>query len=258
MADVDKAAAEAALGEPVEDVGGEAEAPFYEYGDGESKLSFKTADELKAHLDKSTNWDKDYTKKSQANAELKRQLEQQRSEFEKSKSEWEQNEKSKYDRYQEALSKRPAIAEQLAKMVDQPVTPDESFQRAQGYADTRYKELEERLASFEAAQEQERLEREREAIYADLEKEYPDFNRDKVNDALQNLDGNDLKSLIMMVHKSANYNPVEMQEKVEQNIAKKQGVGMMPTGAGVPAPKNKGSTDPKIAREEAMEWATSG
>ena len=252
MADIDQAAAEAALGQVATEVEGEA-APFYEYGDGDDKLSFKNPEELHAHMGKSINFERDYTRKSQ---DRENSWKQRNSEFDKRVKDWEAGDKAKYDRYKAALDKRPSIGQALQRMVDTPVTPDEGFQRSQGYTDEKYDELEQRLASFEQERDQEKLERERESIYEELGKEYPDI-KDVVPGALEKLDGNDLSALMRMIYKSEKYNPAEMQEVAEQNIAKKQGVGMIPVGGGPPAPKSTGSSDPKKATEEAQAWANS-
>jgi hypothetical protein len=258
MADVDQSAAEVNIDQTAPEVDTE---DFHSYtGEDGNTQSWKNADDLNQWIKQSGMFQADYTRKSQAREAEYRQkmadLDRERSEFTRQRDEWEQGDKAKYDRWNEAFSKRPQIAQQIGKLVDQPSSPEETFLRGQEYTDSKSAEMVRRLDALEAERAEEKLERERDAIYGELEKEIPDFDRDRLSSALGKLDGNDMKALMTMVWKADNYNPQEMQEKVEQNIAKKQGVGMLPAGGGPPK-QSKGSIDPKKAREEAQEWANS-
>lgn len=241
----------------VAELGGEAgeESSFFQYGEGDTGLTFKTQDDLKAHLDKSINFESDYTKKSQAREAEYRQkmqeIEQRDAELKKSREDWEKNEKAKYDKYNEILSTRPSVAKMLADAVDKPVTPNEVHQRAQSYTDEKYKGLEERLDAYDREKEESKLESERDKIYSELEQTYPDI-RDVSAKALAKLDGNDMRQLIELVYKADKYDPQGIREEVEHDIAKKSSAKMMPSGGGPPAPK-KGSTDLKTAHAEALE-----
>jgi hypothetical protein len=236
------------------EVGGET--PFHSYtGDDGNVQSWKTPDELNGFIKKSGMFQADYTRKSQTReAEYRKRMEEldkKESEWKKQREDWEKNEKAKYDRYNEALSKRPNIARQLAKLVDQPTSPDEIFDRSRSYADDRYSTLEQEINNLKQQREEERLEKERDKYFAELEEELPGFDRNEVMQALQTMDAGDMKSLMSTIWKANKYNPVEMQEKVEQTIVKNKGAKMAP-GGGQPTPKHTGSTDPKIAREEAL------
>ena len=260
MADVDQSAG-AVRDQAMAEVGGDA-APFHSYtGDDGNVQSWKTPDELNGFIKKSGMFQADYTRKSQQReAEYRKRMEEldkKEKEWQKKREDWEKNEKAKYDRYNEALSKRPHVAQQLARLVDQPTSPDEIFTRSRSYADERYSTLEEKLKSVEQRLEEERLEKERDKYFAELEEELPGFDRSEVMQALQTMDAGDMKSLMATIWKANKYNPVEMQEKVEQTIVRNKGAKMAP-GGGQPTPKNTGSSDPKQAREEAMrEYARS-
>ncbi|KKL95329.1 hypothetical protein LCGC14_1855680 [marine sediment metagenome] len=250
MADVDQTGAAVIIDEPVADVS------FADWTspDGES-FSWKTADDWKKAMDSSFQFERGFQRKSQT---LSTEHKDAMAQLAKDRKDWEDGDKAKYDRYNQAFEKRPNIARAIAQMVDKPVTPEDSYERAQGYVDEKSTALEDRLAALETKNSEDTLERERESIYTELEGAFPDFNRDKVTDALGKLDGNDLRSLVEMVWKSSMYDPAGAQERAEQNLAKKQGVGMLPVGGGPPK-RGAGSTDPKVAREEAMrEYANSG
>ena len=260
MADLDQSAG-AVRDQAMAEVGGEAEA-FHSYtGEDGNVQSWKTPDELNDFIKKSGMFQSDYTRKSQTReAEYRKRMEEvekKEKEWLKQKEAWEKNEKSKYDRYNEALSRRPHIAQQLARLVDQPTSPDEIFDRSRSYADERYSNLEQELKSIKQRFEEEQLEKERDKYFVELEEELPGFKRDEVMEALQTMDAGDMKSLMATIWKANKYNPVEMQEQVEQTIVKNKGAKMAP-GGGQPLPKNTGSIDPKQAREEAMrEYARS-
>ncbi len=252
MGDLDQTVPEVVVDQPVADVS----ESFAEWTspEGES-FSWKTSDEWKKAMDSSFQFERGFQRKSQANATEHKEA---MSKLAKDRKDWEDGDKAKYDRYNQAFEKRPNIARAIAQMVDKPITPEDSYERAQGYVDEKSTVLEDRLAALENKNSESDLERERETIYADLEKVYPDFNREQVTETLGNLGGSDLKALVEMVWKSGMYDPAGAQEHAEQNLAKKQGVGMLPAGGGPPK-RAAGSTDLKQAREDALrEYADSG
>jgi len=255
MADLDQTVEEA-TGQALAEVGGEEATPFHSYtGEDGTEQKWKSPDELNEFIKKSGMFQKDYTQKSQKREQEYRQrmaeVQKEREEFKKQREDWEKNEKAKYDRYNQVLSTRPNIQRMLADAVNKPTSPDEIFERSQSYADQKYQTLEQKIAALEQEREEERLSKERDAKFEELEKEIPGFDRNVVTESLQQLDAGDMKSLMAMIYKSSKYNPVEMQQDVEEMIAAKSGAKMVPGGGG-PAPKSRGSTDPKSAREEAM------
>jgi len=253
MADLDQSV-EAAKGQAMAEVGGEE--AFHSYtGEDGSVQKWKSPDELNEFIKKSGMFQKDYTRKSQKREEEYRknmeQVQREKDEFKKQREDWEKNEKAKYDRYNQVLSTRPNIQRMLADAVNKPTSPDEIFERSQSYANQKASALEQRIAKIEQMNQEAVLAQERDAKFAELETEIPGFDRNVVTDALQNLDAGDMKSLMAMIYRSSKYNPVEMQQDVEERIAAKAGAKMVPGGGG-PAPKSRGSSDPKQAREEAI------
>ena len=241
---------------PVVDQGAESVGAFHSYtGEDGKTQSWKTPDELNDFIKKSGMFQADYTKKSQQRESEYRkrmqELDKRDQDWKKQKEDWEKGEKAKYDRYNEALSKRPHIAQQLAWLVDQPTSPDEVYDRSRSYADERYSNLEQKLTAVEQQLAEERLEKERDKYFAELEEEIPGFDRNQVMEALQSMDAGDMKSLMATIWKANQYNPVEMQAKIEQNIAKKKDAKMVPAGGG-PASKGKGPVGIKKAHEEAL------
>lgn len=253
MADQDQAAVEV-TDQTTEEVGGDAGFHSFTGEDGKT-TSWKTPDELNEFIKKSGMFQADYTRKSQMReAEHRKRMEEldaRDAEFKKSREEWEKNEKARYDRYNDVLSTRPDIQRMLADAVNKPPTPDVAFERAQNYTDNKSTELEERIAKIEQMNEEANLERERDLAFTELEKEIDGFDRNVVLENLQTLDASDPKSLMAMIYKASKYNPVELQQEVEEKIAAKKGAKMVPAGGGPPA-KSKGSGDPREAREEAM------
>lgn len=250
MADIDETAGEVPMDETPIEVGGDEAFHSFTGDDGKTQ-SWKTADELNGFLKKSGMFQSDYTKKTQGLAEERRKFAQDQEAFKKSQGEWETGDKAKYDRYSSVLSSRPDIQRMLADAVNKPPTPDVAYERAQNYTDEKSTSLEQRIAAIESQGEEAKLEQARDAAFGELETEIPGFDRNTVMESLKTLDASDPKSLMAMIWKAKNYNPVEMQQDAEQKIAAKAGASMLPSGGG-PAKKSKGSADPKTAREEAM------
>jgi len=232
-----------------------AESTFYSWGEGKDKLDFKTPEDLGKYLKESGLRQQDYTRKSQAREnEYKTrmsELEKQREDFNRQFDLF-REQKSKYDKWEEGLKRRPQIASQIERLVNTPANPNEIFERSQSYADEKYSALEKKLQELEADRERERLERERDGIYSKMSERYEGFDPEVVNKALDTLDTGNLEPLIEMVYRSQMYNPAEIQQKVEANLANKKAARLMPSGGGGSPPKSEGSTDPKTAREEAM------
>ena len=251
MADLDQTGGEV-IDETSAEVGGDA---FHSYtGDDGNTQSWKTPDELNDFIKKSGMFQSDYTRKTQGLAADRKKFVDEQSAFKKSQEEWTSGDKAKYDRYSQVLSTRPDIQRMLADAVNRPPTPDAAFERAQNYTDEKSTSLEERIAAIERQGEEAKLEQERDKAFGELEGEIPGFDRNTVMDALKTLDAGDPKSLMAMIYKSSKYNPVEMQQEVEEKIAANAGAKMVPGGGGPPK-KSKGSTDLNTAKEEAMREA---
>lgn len=231
---------------------------FFEldFEDGE-KVAFKSKDELAKWAKESALRQKDYTKKTQSVAEQRRQFEAQQSEH-KTRVEKEleavKQLKEKYDRYEAAFKKRPQILQQLDRMVSQPASPDEIFQRSQGYADEKYKTLESELESLKAERQREQLERQRDDVYSRLGQRYPDFDKEQVNEVLSQLEENNLEPLLELAYKASRFNPEGAEAKVLEKLQRKQGAKIS-AGGGVPPAKSSGSADPDQAYMEAMQDA---
>ena len=253
MGDIDTTGGEVLADETSIDVGGDDAFHSYTGDDGKTQ-SWKTPDELNGFLKQSGMFQSDYTKKTQSLADERRKFAEEQSAFKKSQEDWTKGDKAKYDRYNEVLSTRPQIQRMLADAVNKPAGPDEIFERSQSYADEKSTALEQRIAAIERQGEEAKLEQQRDQAFSELETEIPGFDRNTVMNALKTLDAGDPKSLMAMIFKAQKYNPVELQQQVEQKIAAKAGAKMVPGGGG-PAPKSKGSTDPRRAKEEAMQEA---
>jgi len=251
MGDIDTTAGEVLTDETPIDVGGDDAFHSYTGDDGKTQ-SWKTADELNGFIKQSGMFQSDYTRKTQGLADERRKFADEQAAFKKSQGEWESGDKAKYDKYSEVLGSRPDIQRMLADAVNKPPTPDVAYERAQNYTDQKSTSLEQRIAAIEQQGQEAKLEQARDAAFGELETEIPGFDRNTVMEALKTLDANDPKSLMAMIYKSSKYNPVELQQKAEEKIAAKAGAKMVPSGGG-PTTKSKGSSDPRKAREEAME-----
>lgn len=223
------------------------------FDDGES-VSFRDKDELANWVKESALRQKDYTKKTQTLAEQRRQLEQQKAEQEKqAKEQIEQIKKAKekWDRYEQALKKRPQLFQQLDRMASQPASPDEIFERSKGYADERYQSLEDEVKQLKEERERERLEKQRNDVYSRLAQKYSDFDERSVNQLLGSLEEGNLEPLLEMAYKASRYSPNGSEEQVLEKLEKKKGA-RLPAGGGSPPPNKSGPTDIKGAYEQAI------
>lgn len=228
---------------------------FLDVDFGDEQVSFKDRDEAINYIKESGMRNRDYTQKTQTLAEQRREFERAQREHEKRVEEETrriEELKKRYDRYEEAFRKRPQIARQLEQLVSRPASPDELFERTQGYADEKYKTLEEKLNALEAERERERLERQRDDIYARLGERYKDFDKEAVSQVLSGLEDGNLEQLLEMAFKASRYGAGPSEEVVAEKLKRKQGAKIA-AGGGGPPPKSKGSTDPKDAYEEALE-----
>jgi len=246
--------------QPVRDAATEAtaaqEGPFHSWQiSDKEKMDFKTRDDLNKYLKESSMRQQDYTRKSQQreseHKQRQAQADKEREDFNRQFDVF-REQKSKYDKWEEGLKRRPQVAQQIERLINTPSNPNEVFERSQSYADEKYSTLEKKMEGLIQERERERLERERDSIYQRLGERYEGFDPSVVNEHLDKLEPGNLETLIETVWKSSQYNPVEMQAKIEGNLRNKQKAKLMPSGSGGSAPKNTGSTNPKEAREEAM------
>ena len=230
------------------------EGSFFDVDFGDEKLSFKSKDELSKWAKESAMRQKDYTKKTQTIAAQRREFEQRQKEHQ-SKVEKEleaiKQAKSKWEKYDQAFKARPHIYQQMERLVSQPSSPDEVYERTRGYADEQMKAIRAELDSLKAEKERERMERSRDEVYSRLGERYQDFDKDAVDQMLNTLEEGNLEPLLEMAYRASRYGTNGTEAKVIEKLQRKQGAKISAGGAGPPPPRS-GSSNLNEAHAEAM------
>jgi hypothetical protein len=228
---------------------------FFDYGEGDDRVSFENGDELKSYIDKRGMQESDYTQKTQTLAEDRRRFLSEQDEYRRRTAQEDEVTKKlreRYEKHDAAMKRRPNIAKQLDDLASQPSSPDEGFQRATGYVDEKYQELEKRLSSFEDSRKREQLEHQRDEVYTRLQGKYTDFDKEAVNKVLDTLEEGNLEPLLDIAFRASRYaQEPGVEERVVEKLQRKQ-AAKLPTGGGAPKSPSPASLDPKAAYDAAM------
>lgn len=228
---------------------------FFDYGDGDDKVSFANRDEVTSYIDKRGMQESDYTKKTQTLAEDRRRFLSEQDEYRRRSAQEDEVTKKlreRYEKHDAAMKRRPNIAKQLDALASQPANPDEVYQRSTGYVDEKYAGLEKRLDAYDEARQREQLEHQRDEVYTRLQGKYPEFDKEAVNKVLDTLEEGNLEPLLDIAFRASRYAQVPgMEERVAEKLQRKQ-AAKLPTGGGVPKPPSPTSLDPKAAYDAAM------
>lgn len=224
--------------------------PFfsYEYTDEKGQvnpLTFGSPDELKEHLKNSSMMRSDYTRKTQALAEQRKQFENDRAMFTQMNSEL-QRKADEYKRFDEMLKNRPDVYQELKRRLEG--SPDSNTQ--QEVMMQRFeKEYGQKMKKFESFLRQQEVEKKRQEAFDELKGQYEDFDGDLVTQALENLARGSTKDLAEMLYLAGKGRASlgDVEKKVIQNLAKKQNAGLMRHNVGVSA--NTGKREPKDLNE---------
>ena len=122
------------------------------------------------------------------------------------------------------------------------------------------KALREELDTLKSEREQERSERELAETFAKLEREIDGFDSAGVRQLLEELAGGEIEPLLRQLHfaKLGMNNPAKMEERMAENLKKKQSAGMVPSGGETPQTSRKMPTDPRKAKELALQEYAGG
>jgi hypothetical protein len=199
---------------------------------GETK-NFATADELNNYLKENYLRRQDYTQKTQNISEMRKGLDAERLKLENDRKEWQ----SQYSKQQERdkdimamhnfLLNHPQVETQLRELMNQGPSEkdlekqfDEMFEKKYGS----------KLQELESWKMQQELERQREEAHTKLQSQYPDYNKDAVTQAFQELGaGNDIGALFEILHLSllGKKSPEEIEQKLIQDQVVKKDAGLL-------------------------------
>jgi len=214
------------------------------------KEVFKSPEELKKAWRESYLRQSDYTRKTQDLANMRKELEKHRGGLEDQLKAFNER-KSRYDKWDEALGKRPDIQRQLEQMAKSAATPDIAYERATGYVDEKSQEILERLEALEGRGKQQEEERELLGIFEAMEGKHEDFDRTEVRELLEYLSDGRSEPLVEMLHwaSKGRKTPAELEQKMLRAQQQKRAAGLTPAGGAAP-PR---STNTPKTTEEAKE-----
>lgn len=232
----------------------EQSAPYFEFTPPGGKPEvYATRDDLSKAYKESYLRQSDYTRKSQEVAKQRQEHEKASKEFQEQQKAFLQT-KQKYDKWDEMLKSRPQVARQLMQLGQAPAAPGEVFERAQSYADEKYKALEEKLSAIEKEREAERFQRELDGAMTNLSGEFKDFDRDAVTGLLNEVSNGDTSTLLRhlyFAHKGSQ-RPVEAEKKVLDGIEKKRQAGILPSSKASPPSNGKAPKSIREAKEKML------
>jgi vacuolar-type H+-ATPase subunit I/STV1 len=243
MSDVQDATpvTEQGVAAPVTDAG---QAAFYEFvkPDG-SKESYSTKEELdKAYRDSFLR-QSDYTRKTQTVAQMQKAIKDREAKLEKMQEELERKSKEFQD-YDRLVSSRPDLYKYLQTQLTRPASPDVAYERAQKYSDEKYETLQKDLEEIKSQMLEQQLAKQRDGLYESLSKEYPDFDRAKADEILEQLGSGDLATIVRVAHHAARgmASPAKVEEKLARAAKEKEAGKLLPSGGSPPSaspPKGK-------------------
>lgn len=214
---------------------------FFSYKDADNKeYKFNTPDELTKHFHEGYLRQSDYTKKTQSLAEERKKFDGERLKWENDRkdhlsrlSRAEQLEKE-YKQFKEFVDSRPDVYNELKKRVESGMQPDGVNAAVEKIIQEKYgKKFEE----FESWQKQQEHQASLDAAEKALKEMYNDYDSAAVQEAFASLSGGDVKSLLETLHFSlkGRKTPLETEERIVENLAKKKDAGLLPSN-GTPPP----------------------
>jgi hypothetical protein len=218
--------------------------------------TFNTREELEKAWKDSYQRRDDYTRKSQANAQLRKALEQREKEFEQriKDHETKAQEFAKYDNF---IAQRPDVYGQLQQMMNKPPSPEVAYQRAESLVNDKTGEIEERLAAFEEWKKQQEIEREKTDVYSRLSEEIEGFDRDAVEKRFASLADSDLETLCRTLHYAGigEQSPLKVEQDITNKLKKKGGVKTASPKGAPTAPSDRVGNNIESARVQALKDA---
>ena len=232
---------------PVTDAG---QAAFYEFmkPDG-SKESYSTKEDLdKAYRDSFLR-QSDYTRKTQTVSQMQKEIKDREAKLEKMQEDLERKSREFQD-YDRLVSNRPDLYKYLQTQLTRPASPDVAYERAQKYSDEKYTTLEKELGEIKSQLLEQQLAKQRDGLYESFSKEYPDFDRVKADEILEQLGSGDLATIVRVAHHAARgmASPAKVEEKLVRAAKEKEAGKLVPSGG---APPSATSTKGKSLNERA-------
>lgn len=214
--------------------------PFYVYED----QSYATKEELDTAMRDSFMMQSTFTKKNQTHAQdvanWNKQKEAEEARFKGLSDE--------YQQFQRLIDERPDVYKEMQRRLAQGPSPSSQMEAMKALFE---KEYGPQMAEFKSWKAQQETLRERDDAFGQLAKKYEDFNSEAVNKAFEELTQAGILELAEMLYFSlkGKVDPVEMQKRISDDLARKKGVGLIPPGpAGKKTEKIPGSFEEAESR----------
>jgi len=218
-----------------ENTAGQAE-PFFSVGD----QVFNTRDELEKAWKDSHFRQEDYTRKSQANAQLRKHFENKMKELEEREKHFAEKTKE-YESYDNLLKNRPDVYQQLKRILNQPPNAEVAYQKAESLVNDKTSELEKKLQEFEDWKRQQEVEREKQEVFSKLSQELPDFDSNGIEERLSGLQDANFETLARLLYHAGRgeQSPLKMEQQIVDKLKKKGGAKTPPPQGSPPSDEKK-------------------
>jgi len=253
MADPQVAAPEGQAAPAPADTTGQAE-PFFKYED----QVFNTREDLEKAWKDSYFRQEDYTQKSQANAQLRKQFESKMKELEDREKKHAEKVKE-YEHYDRFLETNPHVKQQLQRLLQQPQSPEVVYQRAESLVNDKTGELEKKLQEFEEWKHQQEIDREKQEAFSKLSGEYPDFDPNGIEERLTSLQEAKFEDLARILYHAGKgeQSPLKVEQTITDKL-KKKGETKTPASQGSPPSDEKKFKSLEEARNAALRDSQGG
>lgn len=222
---------------------------FYEHVAPDGRIhKFETPDALTEHMNKSFMSQKDYSKKTEDLARQNARIRQRETEFEATaKSQKEMGEK--YSGFKKFIESNPGYYEELQQRMQLPPSPDDAYSRVMSEVKEMFDGFKKELAPFTDHVEQQKFDDARNSVFEELKGEFPDLNKEELEDYMGNLAGDTVAFNRAMVYSMLHQqglqqgSPEQQQRVAEAAAAAKRNGRMLPAGSPPPAARNFASNE---------------
>lgn len=211
----------------------------YKGSDGKD-VSFATRDDFEKEMRDSHFRMQDYTKKTQTLAEFRKQVEKEKSEFQKQREDLERKARE-YTDFDWLIKNRPDVYKQLQSLSQKPASPDVFYEQSKSYADEQSQAVKKELEELRSQMEEDRLQRQRGELVGRLRGEYQDFPDDNtLNSMLEELGSGDLEKLLRFAYDAhRGRNPQAVEKRLAEAQKDKRGLKLMPSSGSAPDTSKK-------------------
>jgi hypothetical protein len=173
----------------------------YKHDDGE-ELKFKSPDELKKYIREGTLRHKDYTKKTQEAATLRKEIEKQREQIE-TQAQTALRMENQWKPVDDWLKSRPDVVEYIKKNMGQ-ASPQALLEQSRSALDENLSPLKTELEQLKAWKESQESEANFNKTLSSIKEQYPDMDEDAVKELYRALDespeGDETRALMEILH----------------------------------------------------------